>query len=58
LLEGIRAKDAEATRAAMYEHITHAGELLAEHFDRRVAAGSDEESPSDGSTASDFAPVG
>jgi DNA-binding GntR family transcriptional regulator len=38
LLEGVRAKDAGASRSAMYEHITHAGELLAEHFDRRIAA--------------------
>lgn len=38
LLNGIRNKDPEATRAAMYQHVTHAGELLAEHFDRRIAA--------------------
>lgn len=42
LLEGIRTKDAEATRAAMCKHITHAGELLADHFDRRVAAATKE----------------
>jgi DNA-binding GntR family transcriptional regulator len=38
LLEGIRAKDPEVTRTAMTEHIAHAGELLAAHFDERVAA--------------------
>lgn len=42
LLEGIRTKDAEATRAAMCKHIIHAGELLADHFDRRVAAATEE----------------
>ncbi|SEJ77999.1 DNA-binding transcriptional regulator, GntR family [Arthrobacter sp. yr096] len=38
LLECIKAKDSDATRAAMHEHIVHAGELLATHFDERVAA--------------------
>lgn len=42
LLEGIRAKDPEATRTAMTEHIAHAGELLAAHFDERVAAAQEE----------------
>jgi DNA-binding GntR family transcriptional regulator len=37
LLEGIRQGDPEVTRAAMQAHITHAGELLAEHFDARIA---------------------
>lgn len=37
LLEGIAARDPEGTRAAMIEHIVHAGELLAEHFDQRIA---------------------
>ena len=37
LLEGIRARDPETTRRAMIEHIVHAGELLAEHFDQRMA---------------------
>lgn len=57
LLEGIRAKDAEATRAAMCKHITHAGELLADHFDRRVAAatekGADSGLPDGDQTAPD-----
>ncbi|NMR31619.1 GntR family transcriptional regulator [Crystallibacter degradans] len=38
LLESIRANDAAAARTAMEEHIMHAGELLAEHFDSRMAA--------------------
>jgi DNA-binding GntR family transcriptional regulator len=38
LLHGIKAKDPEATRAAMQQHIVHSGELLAAHFDARVAA--------------------
>ncbi len=38
LLAGIKAKDPEATRAAMQQHIVHSGELLAAHFDARVAA--------------------
>jgi DNA-binding GntR family transcriptional regulator len=38
LLKGIQAQDAEATRAAMQQHIVHSGELLAAHFDARVAA--------------------
>lgn len=38
LLEGIQAKDPEAARMAMQQHIVHAGELLAAHFDARVAA--------------------
>ncbi|WP_427004501.1 GntR family transcriptional regulator [Pseudarthrobacter sp. H2] len=38
LLQGIKAKDPEATRAAMQQHIVHSGELLAAHFDARVAA--------------------
>ncbi len=48
LLEGIRVKDSEGTRAAMYEHIIHAGELLAKHFDRRIAASSLEEGATSG----------
>jgi DNA-binding GntR family transcriptional regulator len=38
LLNSIRAKDPEAARAAMHEHIVHSGELLAAHFDDRIAA--------------------
>jgi DNA-binding GntR family transcriptional regulator len=38
LLAGIKAKDPAATRAAMHQHIVHSGELLAAHFDARVAA--------------------
>lgn len=38
LLNSIRAKDSEAARAAMHEHIVHSGELLAAHFDDRIAA--------------------
>jgi DNA-binding GntR family transcriptional regulator len=37
LLAGIRAKNPEETRRAMVEHIVHSGELLASHFDERVA---------------------
>lgn len=36
LLEGIRAKDPVATKAAMQKHIIHAGELLVSHFDERT----------------------
>jgi DNA-binding GntR family transcriptional regulator len=32
LLEGIMSNDPEKTRAAMYQHIVHSGELLAAHF--------------------------
>lgn len=38
LLEAIRAKDATTARKEMEEHIMHSGELLAVHFDERVAA--------------------
>jgi DNA-binding GntR family transcriptional regulator len=38
LLSSIRAHDPEAARAAMQEHIVHSGELLAAHFDDRIAA--------------------
>jgi DNA-binding GntR family transcriptional regulator len=37
LLAGIRDRDAEKVRAAMHDHITHAGELLASHFDQRTS---------------------
>ncbi|WP_311380900.1 FCD domain-containing protein [Arthrobacter sp. ISL-28] len=37
LLEAIRSKDAETTRREMEEHLMHAGELLAAHFDERIA---------------------
>mgnify|MGYP004472301973 CR=1 FL=1 len=42
LLKGIRARDAEGTRAAMIGHIVHAGELLAGHFDQRMARDADD----------------
>jgi DNA-binding GntR family transcriptional regulator len=35
ILEGIRIGNADAARAAMRGHVVHAGELLAEHFDKR-----------------------
>jgi DNA-binding GntR family transcriptional regulator len=38
LLEGIKAKDPEAIRSAIQQHIVHSGEHLAAHFDDRVAA--------------------
>ncbi|MFG1948617.1 GntR family transcriptional regulator [Nonomuraea sp. NPDC048826] len=37
ILEGLRAQDAEAARAAMRDHIANAGDLLARQFDRRAA---------------------
>lgn len=37
LLESMRNRDAAASRAAMQEHLSHSGELLAAYFDRRVA---------------------
>jgi DNA-binding GntR family transcriptional regulator len=43
LLDGIRARDPGLARAAMHEHITHAGELLAAHFDQRIADAPDGE---------------
>ena len=48
LLKGIQAHDPEATRAAMQQHIVHAGELLAGHFDERIAAGDALETPAAG----------
>lgn len=38
VLDGIRAKDPDAARTAMESHIVHSGELLALHFDERIAA--------------------
>ena len=38
LLDGMRGKDVEKTRAAMIAHIIHSGELLAANFDERVNA--------------------
>lgn len=38
ILATIKAKDQAAARTAMEEHLTHAGELLAAHFDERIAA--------------------
>jgi DNA-binding GntR family transcriptional regulator len=38
ILDALRAKDAERARAAMSEHMVHAGELLATHYSDRAAA--------------------
>jgi DNA-binding GntR family transcriptional regulator len=38
LLDGIQARDPDRTRQAMHEHINHAGELLATHFDARTSS--------------------
>ena len=38
IVEGIRARNPDPARAPMQDHITHAGELLAAHFDQRIAA--------------------
>jgi FCD domain len=35
ILEALRAHDADAARAAMHAHITHAGELLVEHLSNK-----------------------
>jgi DNA-binding GntR family transcriptional regulator len=43
ILEGLRARDAEAARRAMHDHIVHSGDLLAKQFDKRAVG---EESPS------------
>ena len=37
LLAAIRDRDADRTRAEMQNHIVHAGELLAAHFEARAA---------------------
>lgn len=37
LLDAIRSQDADTARREMEEHIMHSGELLATHFDERVA---------------------
>jgi DNA-binding GntR family transcriptional regulator len=42
LLESIRGRDAEAARIAMHQHLIHAGELLADYFDRRMALAEEE----------------
>ncbi|WP_125611559.1 GntR family transcriptional regulator [Specibacter cremeus] len=39
ILAALKAGDAAAARRAMEEHLTRAGELLAEHFDARGAEG-------------------
>lgn len=44
LVQGMKAKDPEATRGAMQQHIVHSGELLAARFNARVAAETDNES--------------
>ena len=36
IVDGIRARDPQLARSAMHNHITHAGELLAAHFDQRI----------------------
>lgn len=36
VLDGIVARDPEAARAAMREHLTHSGDLLAANFDERL----------------------
>ncbi len=38
LLDALRAADAAGARNAMRAHIAHAGELLAQHFDRRTSS--------------------
>jgi len=38
IVDGIRARDPALARAAMNDHIAHAGELLAANFDQRIAA--------------------
>lgn len=35
ILAALRDRDAEAARKAMYEHITHAGDLLVKHLDEQ-----------------------
>lgn len=37
LLAALQARNPDRARAAMHDHITHAGELLAAHFDHRIA---------------------
>jgi DNA-binding GntR family transcriptional regulator len=37
ILDGIRARDPQSIRLAIEEHLSHSGELLAAHFDQRVA---------------------
>lgn len=48
LLAAVQARDPDRARTAMQSHITHAGELLAAHFDQRIAAAAtdSENSPS------------
>ncbi|NDK32341.1 GntR family transcriptional regulator [Nesterenkonia haasae] len=36
IISGIRTGDPDATRRAVQDHVVHAGELLAEHFDARA----------------------
>jgi len=36
VLDALSAGDANAARRAMEDHLTHAGELLADHFDARI----------------------
>lgn len=44
ILEALRAGDADSARRLMVEHISHAGELLATHFDARRGSDADEAS--------------
>ncbi len=37
ILDGLKARDADAVRTAMEQHIMHAGALLAEHLDQPVS---------------------
>ena len=38
IIDGIRARDPGLAKAAMHDHVSHAGELLAANFDQRIAA--------------------
>lgn len=37
ILAGLRERDADRARRAMHQHVVHAGELLAQHFDSRAS---------------------
>ncbi len=47
IVDALQARDAERARAEMVDHIRHAGELLASHFDERLAAKATQQSESD-----------
>lgn len=38
LLDAVQGRDAAVARSLMEAHITHSGELLAEHFDRQISS--------------------